>query len=76
MEPIPELGLVSIDGAPSTSFVLAGRSREISHSRGTNPRDQMMASLQQGAGEFGGGIISVGHHRDRLDPRQADEESA
>jgi hypothetical protein len=56
MEPIPELGLVSIEGAPSASFARAGRKREISHGRGANPRDQMMVGLQQGAGEFGGGV--------------------
>ena len=36
----------------------------------------MMALAEQGAGEFGGGIISVGHHGHRLVPRQADEQSA
>src|SRR5665213_448061 len=75
-EQIPELDLAAIDGAPSASFAFAGRGREISDGIGAHPRDQMVAGHQQGAGEFGGGVISVSHDGRRLIPRQADKQSA
>src|SRR5437879_4642789 len=62
-EPIPQMGFGTIDSAASAP--LAGTPlwrREVSDGVGAHARDQLVAVGQERAGEFGGGIIGVGHH--------------
>ena len=75
-EPIPELGFHSVKSGPSTPFAFGRRGRKISHAVGAHACDQMMAMFEQSTGELAGGVISVGHHRQRLIPRQTQEQRA
>ncbi len=75
-EPIPEPGFHSVKSGPSAPWAFGCRGRKISHAVGANAGDQMMAVGEQSAGKLSGGVISVGHHRQRLVPGQTQEQRA
>src|SRR5207244_3469290 len=61
-EPIPQVGFGAIDWVAAAPLAGTPLWRwEVSDGVGAHARDQMVAASEQRAGEFGGGVIGVGH---------------
>src|ERR1035437_3913596 len=67
-EPVAQVGFAAIFLGASPAFGLGGSNGEEGDGVGADSSDQMMAELEEEAGELSGGIIGIGHDRDRLGP--------
>ena len=71
-----EFGFGAIEAWPSASLDLGLGKRKEGHAVGAHPSDEMMSVLEQAAGKVARGIISIGHHGERLGPVQAQQQMA